>query len=177
MLDRNVNLERWWRTSCLSDLDFCSFLKFCWNVTIFSHVHYTDEGPVHISGQEDFLKEWPKLAIKKHDLRPPTYSFLAKETQGNHCNPFFGNSVYSNLRSISGMGCSSLQTLFYCLTFNKGDEENVRSYFSRMKDLLVNNYFICSYFDFEPSFQQQSTALSDQCNTVAYFVPSFALVW
>ena len=32
MLDGNVKLERWRRTSCLSDLDFCTFLKLCWNV-------------------------------------------------------------------------------------------------------------------------------------------------
>lgn len=137
---------------------------------------YTDEEPVHLSDLGDFFENGPKLDVKKYDLTPPTYSFQAEETQDNYCNSFLVNSVCSNLRAISRVGCSSLQTLFYCLTFNKGDEENVRSYFSRMKDFLVNNYFICSYFDFEPSFQQQSTALSDQCNTVAYFVPSFVLI-
>ncbi|CAH3148157.1 unnamed protein product, partial [Pocillopora meandrina] len=35
---------------------------------------------------EDFLKEWPKLAVKKHDLIPPTYSFLAEETQETPVN-------------------------------------------------------------------------------------------
>ena len=40
------------------------------------------------------------------------------------------------------MGCSSLQTLFYCLTFNKGDEENVRSYFSRMKYFLGTGHYL-----------------------------------
>ena len=92
---------------------------------------YTDEEPVHLSDRTDFFKNGPKLDVIKHDLRPPTYSFQAEEMQGNYCNSFFVNSICSDLRAISGVGCSSLQTLFYCLTFNKGNEENMRSYFSR----------------------------------------------
>ena len=136
-------------------------LKCC---KFFSHVHRL-HCRLHwwrtCSSFRDFFENGPKLDVKKHDLTPPTYSFQAEETQGNYCNSFFVNSVCSNLRAISGVGCSSLQTLFYCLTFNKGNEENVRSYFSRMKDLLVNIYFICSYFGFEPSFQRHTTSLSE----------------
>ena len=137
--------------------------------TFFSHVmYYTDEGIVHISdtmhrltGRKKLHRKQPRVGLQKHDFGPPTYSFQAEETQGNYCNSFLVNSVCSNLRAISGVGCSSLQTLFYCLTFNKGNEENVRSYFSRMKDLLINIYFICSYFGFEPSFQRHTTSLSE----------------
>ena len=90
--------------------------------TFFSHVmYYTDEGIVHISDtlhrltwSKKFHRKPARVGLQKHDFGPPTYSFQAEETQGNYCNRFFANSVCSNLRAISGVGCSSLQTLFYC---------------------------------------------------------------
>ena len=95
-------------------------LKCC---KLFSHVHYSDEGPVHISdpfhrwrlsnegelfGELPMFGELPRFNVQKHDLGPPTYSFQAEETHGNYCNQSFVNSGCSNLRAISGVGCISL---------------------------------------------------------------------
>ena len=73
-------------------------LNFC---ELFSHVHCTDEGIVCISdllrlesliGNEDSLRKQPKVALQIHNFEPPTYSFMAEETQGNYCKQFFGCS-------------------------------------------------------------------------------------
>ena len=87
----------------------------CWK--LFSHVHYSDEGPVHISdpfhtgrpsNEGELSRKLPRFNVQKHNLGPPTYSFQAEETHGNYCNQSFVNSGCSNLRAISGVGCISL---------------------------------------------------------------------